>query len=100
MNPDRRILVLWALAMGLITYREIVTPSSDAILAGVPRPWAYTGGTVAYVFAALVGEANAPLGAALALAWTVAIYLGYFGAPGPSGGGAGKSSKGKAVTVP
>lgn len=85
MKGDRRILVLWALAMGLITYREIKRPSPDAVLAGIPRPWAYTGGTIAYVFAGLVSEANQSLGVALALAWTIAIYLGYFGAPGPGG---------------
>jgi hypothetical protein len=100
MKADRRILVLWALAMGLITYREIKAPAPDAIVPGIPRPWAYTGGTVAYVVAALVGEASASLGAALALAWTVAIYLGYFGAPGPAGGGSGSARAAEGVKVP
>jgi hypothetical protein len=89
-NPDRAILVAWALSMGLITYREISTPPADTTLPGIvpgmPRPWVFVGASIAFAIAALVGEINGPLGAALALAWIVAIFLGYFGAPSRSEG--------------
>jgi hypothetical protein len=93
---DRRILVLWALAIGLITWREFRNPSPDAVIPGLPRPWAYTGAAAAYAVAAIAAEANADLGVALALAWTVAIFLGYFGSGNPSGSAQGLKASGGA----
>ena len=85
MSGDRHVLVLWALALGLITWREFRSPAADAVIPGIPRPWAYTGASIAFALAALVGEVNGRLGTALAAAWVVAIFLGYFGAPAPAG---------------
>jgi hypothetical protein len=79
---DRHVLVLWALALGLITYREFRHPAADAVIPGIPRPWAYTGASAAFAVAAIIGEVNGPFGTMLAAAWVLAIYLGYFGAPG------------------
>jgi hypothetical protein len=82
------------LSLGLITWREFRSPAPDAVIPGLPRPWAYSGASIAFGFAALVGEVNDPLGTALAAAWTIAIFLGYFGAP------ARPANASKGVSVP
>lgn len=78
MSSDRVILISWALALALITYREFKNPAPDAVLPGVPRPWAYTGASGAFAVAAIIGEINGGFGAILAVAWVIAIFLGFF----------------------
>lgn len=82
-------MLLWALALGLITYREYKHAAADAVIPGLPRPWAYTASFAAYAFAALLAELNEPLGVTLAAAWTVAIFLGYFSGAGATTGTSG-----------
>lgn len=69
-NADRKVLVFWLIAVGLITARELRTKD---LPLGMPRPSAYTGSAIVYGAAAIVGEFAPDLGVIAAGGWTLAI---------------------------
>ncbi len=71
-NPDRKILVLWVIALALITRRELANPSGIPGI-GLPNPAAYFGSAIVYGLAAVLAEAAGDLAFYLALGWTLAI---------------------------
>ncbi len=70
-NADRKVLVLWLIAVGLITARELRTPGLPVY--GMPRPSAYVGSAIVYGAAAILSEAVPELAVAFAFGWTLAI---------------------------
>lgn len=72
-NPDRKILVLWVIALALITRRELAKPSGPLSL---PNPASYFGSAIVYGMAAVLAEAAGDLAFFLALGWTLAIAFG------------------------
>lgn len=68
-NPDRKILVLWVIAVALITRDEIRSGYT------LPRPHRYTGSAIVYGMAALLAELAGPVAVVFALGWTIAIAL-------------------------
>lgn len=66
-NPDRKILVLWVIAVALITRDEIRSGYS------LPRPHRYTGSAIVYGMAALLSELAPELAVVFAFGWTLAI---------------------------
>jgi hypothetical protein len=76
---DRRVLVLGAIGAGLITWRELQSPTSPTGVEGddppldLPNPAAYAGAIIVYGLAAVLAEVNGPLAVALAAGWTLTI---------------------------
>lgn len=76
-NADRKVLVLWFIALGLISWRELKAPSG--VLNGLggtiklPNPSAYVSSMVVYGGAALIAEVSGELAVALAAGWTLSI---------------------------
>ncbi len=78
-NPDRKVLVAWLIAVGILTAREL---KSGAIM---PRPSVYVGSAIVYGGAAIIAEFSGDLAVALAAGWTIAIGLALVGKPtGPA----------------
>lgn len=66
-NPDRKILVMWVIAIALITRDEIKSG------VGMPRPHRYVGSAMVYGIAAILAEFAGPLAVWLAVGWTLSI---------------------------
>lgn len=66
-NPDRKILVMWMIAIGLISAREL---KSGQLL---PRPHVYVGSAVVYGIAAILAEVAPDVAVLAAAGWTLAI---------------------------
>jgi hypothetical protein len=66
-NPDRKILVMWVIALALITRDEL---STGAVM---PHPSRYVGSAMVYGLAAILAELAGPLAVWLAAGWTLAI---------------------------
>jgi hypothetical protein len=73
-NPDRKILVLWVIALALITRRELRAPSGIPGLS-LPNPASYFGSAIVYGLAAVLAEVAGDFAFFLALGWTIAIAL-------------------------
>lgn len=69
-NPDRKILVLWVIAIALITNSELRSGQ------GMPRPHRYVGSAIVYGIAAVLAEVSGDLAFWMALGWTLAIAYG------------------------
>lgn len=70
-NPDRKILVMWVIAVALITKRELANPTG--VLPGLPNPAAYFGSAIVYGIAAVLAELVGDLAVILAFGWTLNI---------------------------
>ena len=66
-NPDRKILVLWVIAIALITRDEIKSGNT------LPRPSRYVGSAMVYGIAAVLSEVAGDLAVWLAVGWTLSI---------------------------
>lgn len=69
-NPDRKILVMWVIALALITRDEL---RQGQIL---PRPYRYVGSAMVYGLAAVLAEVTGDFAVYLAAGWTLAIFYG------------------------
>lgn len=69
-NPDRKILVMWVIALALIT-RDELSPTGGA--QQLPRPSRYVGSAMVYGLAAVLSELTGDLAVWLAAGWTLAI---------------------------
>lgn len=75
-NADRKILVLWVIAIALITRDELASGEF------MPRPSRYVGSAMVYGVAAVIAEFAADLAFWLAFGWTLAIaYQMLYGSP-------------------
>lgn len=68
-NPDRKILVLWVIALALITRDELRSGQP------LPRPFRYVGSAMVYGLAAVTAEVAADFAVWLAAGWTLAIFF-------------------------
>ena len=75
MKPGRLILLLWFVAIALITRRAVVEQKS------MPPPHAYVGSAMVYGTAALLGEFAPQLAATFAVGWTLALAYATVGGP-------------------
>lgn len=79
-NPDRKILVLWVIAIALITKDELSSGQT------MPRPFRYVGSAMVYGIAAVVSEFAGDLAVWLAVGWTLSIaYKSLSGSKGATG---------------
>jgi hypothetical protein len=69
-NPDRKILVMWVIALALITRDEL---RQGQVL---PRPSRYVGSAMVYGLAAVLAEVTGDFAVWLAVGWTLAIFYG------------------------
>lgn len=67
-NPDRKILILWVIAIAMITVDEVKGGQA------LPRPSRYMGSAVVYGIAAVTAEVAADFAVWLAVGWTLAIF--------------------------
>jgi hypothetical protein len=74
-NPDRKILVLWVIAIALITRDELRGGQR------LPRPSRYVGSAMVYGIAAVLSEVAGDLAVWLAVGWTLAIAYRVIGSP-------------------
>lgn len=83
-NPDRKILVMWVIALALITRDELRSGEQ------LPRPSRYVGSAMVYGLAAVLAELTGPLAVWLAAGWTLTIAYKALGpaegATAPTGG--------------
>jgi len=97
-NPDRKVLVLWLIAIAMITWRELKAGEVP------PAPHAYVGSAIVYGFAAILAEAAGDVGVYLAVGWTLWLAYGLIDVIGRGslklGGGAGADGKPKGSTRP
>ena len=83
-NPDRKILVLWVIALVLITRDEFRSGQP------LPRPYRYVGSAMVYGLAAVTSEVTGDFAVWLAAGWTLAIFyrtLGKQATPAVATGG-------------
>ena len=66
-NPDRKILVMWVIAIALITRDEFHAGFS------LPRPHRYVGSAMVYGLAAVLAELTGDFAVWLAAGWTLSI---------------------------
>ena len=66
-NPDRKILVMWVIAIALITRDELHNGNQ------LPRPFRYVGSAMVYGLAAVLAEVTGDFAVWLAVGWTLSI---------------------------
>jgi hypothetical protein len=91
-NPDRKILILWVIAIAMITMDEIRSGQP------MPRPWRYTGSAVVYGLAGVVSEVTGDFAVALAAGWTIAIFFKALGNKGTTKAPAATGTTAKTTT--
>jgi hypothetical protein len=80
-NPDRKVLVLWLVAMAMITWGELRRG------ARMPQPRAYVASGIVYGLAAVLAEVAGDVAVFAAFGWTLTVAVNVLGAPSSDEGG-------------
>jgi hypothetical protein len=89
-NPERKVLVLWLIALAMITYKEVRGGASK-----MPAPSAYLPSSIIYGIAAVLAEVAGDVSVLLATGWTISLAIGMTGGgrvDREGGGGAGRAA--------